>query len=251
MLLTMEEPYEDPLDAVFDVLVLGTGLPSSIAAAALAQQGKTVCHIDALEFYGEDTASFQLSQLISVAKEHQCTTVPPARHPPASDPSADTPVHDIPASTSVGSDDKEGMATGTGAGMSDAAAQLAPLESPFELSGNSCFVEPAPNVTDWEVQFHGVDAVPESLARLARDITIDLLPSLTLARGAMIDALIRSKVAESYLEFVMLQATGMAEMDEKTMDLVLRRVCVLQSIFALVIMLYKTASSQIHSQKSN
>ena len=48
----------------FDVIVLGTGLPESIAAASLAVAGKRVLHLDHNPFYGGDWASFNLSQFV-------------------------------------------------------------------------------------------------------------------------------------------------------------------------------------------
>ena len=45
---------EDWLDeTTYDVIVVGTGLTESIAAAALARTGRKVLHLDALPFYGE------------------------------------------------------------------------------------------------------------------------------------------------------------------------------------------------------
>ncbi|KAL1410388.1 hypothetical protein Q8F55_004398 [Vanrija albida] len=47
----------------YDVIVLGTGLAESIAAAALAKAGKSVLHLDGNEYYGGDEASLTLDEL--------------------------------------------------------------------------------------------------------------------------------------------------------------------------------------------
>ncbi|KAL7413045.1 GDP dissociation inhibitor-domain-containing protein [Mrakia frigida] len=52
----------------FDAIILGCGLPESIAAASLAHSGKTVLHVDENEYYGGDYASLSLSELISWAE---------------------------------------------------------------------------------------------------------------------------------------------------------------------------------------
>ncbi|EIW62323.1 FAD/NAD-P-binding domain-containing protein [Trametes versicolor FP-101664 SS1] len=47
----------------FDVLVLGTGLSESIAAAALSKAGFKVAHVDNNQYYGGDEASLTLDEL--------------------------------------------------------------------------------------------------------------------------------------------------------------------------------------------
>ena len=48
----------DSLQDEFDVIVLGTGLPESIVAAACARAGKSVLHVDPNDYYGSGWASF-------------------------------------------------------------------------------------------------------------------------------------------------------------------------------------------------
>ena len=71
---------------------------------------------------------------------------------------------------------------------------------------------PAPDVNAAAgLQFHGAPPLPAAYPPAAlRKFTVDLLPHLTLARGAMVDALVRSNVA-NYLEFVVLHAAAMVE----------------------------------------
>ncbi|ODN76789.1 hypothetical protein L202_05390 [Cryptococcus amylolentus CBS 6039] len=47
----------------YDVVVIGTGVSHSIAAAALAKAGKTVLHLDPNDYYGGDQASLTLDEL--------------------------------------------------------------------------------------------------------------------------------------------------------------------------------------------
>eukprot|EP00123_Amoebidium_parasiticum_P010416 comp20091_c0_seq1/m.24746 comp20091_c0_seq1/g.24746 ORF comp20091_c0_seq1/g.24746 comp20091_c0_seq1/m.24746 type:complete len:698 (-) comp20091_c0_seq1:488-2581(-) len=55
----------------YDVVVVGTGLPESIVAAALARIGKKVLHVDRNEYYGGEWATFNLDLLTEWVKEHQ------------------------------------------------------------------------------------------------------------------------------------------------------------------------------------
>ncbi|XP_051486032.1 rab proteins geranylgeranyltransferase component A 1 [Apus apus] len=61
----------DNLPAAFDVLVIGTGLPESIVAAACARSGQSVLHVDSRNYYGGNWASFSFSGLLSWIKENQ------------------------------------------------------------------------------------------------------------------------------------------------------------------------------------
>ncbi|KAI0706927.1 FAD/NAD(P)-binding domain-containing protein [Cerioporus squamosus] len=51
----------------FDVVVLGTGLSESIAAAALSKAGYKVAHVDTNQYYGGDEASLTLDELVEWA----------------------------------------------------------------------------------------------------------------------------------------------------------------------------------------
>ncbi|KAM9274161.1 rab proteins geranylgeranyltransferase component A 1 isoform 2-T4 [Morus bassanus] len=61
----------DNLPSEFDVVVIGTGLPESIIAAACARSGQSVLHVDARNYYGGNWASFSFSGLLSWIKENQ------------------------------------------------------------------------------------------------------------------------------------------------------------------------------------
>ncbi|XP_070808230.1 rab proteins geranylgeranyltransferase component A 1 [Pituophis catenifer annectens] len=61
----------DHLPSEFDVVVIGTGLPESIIAAACARSGQRVLHVDSRNYYGGNWASFSFSGLLSWIKENQ------------------------------------------------------------------------------------------------------------------------------------------------------------------------------------
>ncbi|XP_078480326.1 rab proteins geranylgeranyltransferase component A 2-like [Lampetra planeri] len=56
----------------FDVVLLGTGLPESIVAAACARVGQSVLHLDRRDYYGGNWASFNLQGLQDWIRD--CTT---------------------------------------------------------------------------------------------------------------------------------------------------------------------------------
>ncbi|XP_060263413.1 rab proteins geranylgeranyltransferase component A 1 isoform X2 [Ovis aries] len=64
----------DNLPSEFDVIVIGTGLPESIIAAACSRSGQRVLHVDSRSYYGGNWASFSFSGLLSWLKEHQENT---------------------------------------------------------------------------------------------------------------------------------------------------------------------------------
>ncbi|XP_062997711.1 rab proteins geranylgeranyltransferase component A 1 [Elgaria multicarinata webbii] len=61
----------DNLPSEFDVVVIGTGLPESIIAAACSRSGQRVLHVDSRNYYGGNWASFSFSGLLSWIKENQ------------------------------------------------------------------------------------------------------------------------------------------------------------------------------------
>ncbi|XP_058053023.1 rab proteins geranylgeranyltransferase component A 1 isoform X3 [Ahaetulla prasina] len=61
----------DHLPSEFDVVVIGTGLPESIIAAACARSGQRVLHVDSRNYYGGNWTSFSFSGLLSWIKENQ------------------------------------------------------------------------------------------------------------------------------------------------------------------------------------
>ncbi|WVQ74521.1 hypothetical protein IAR50_004122 [Cryptococcus sp. DSM 104548] len=60
---------------VYDVVVIGTGVSQSIAAAALAKAGKSVLHLDPNDYYGGEQASLTLDELSEWVKR-QTETAP-------------------------------------------------------------------------------------------------------------------------------------------------------------------------------
>jgi RAB protein geranylgeranyltransferase component A len=66
----------------FDLIVVGTGVPESMIAAATSANNKTVLHLDPNPFYGSHYASLSLPDLSTFLNSH--STPPP---PPPSTPS--------------------------------------------------------------------------------------------------------------------------------------------------------------------
>ncbi|XP_004289043.1 PREDICTED: rab proteins geranylgeranyltransferase component A 2 [Fragaria vesca subsp. vesca] len=65
---TFEEKPIEP--TFFDLIVIGTGLPESVIAAAASTAGKTVLQIDPNDFYGSHFASHRLDDLTSFLNSH-------------------------------------------------------------------------------------------------------------------------------------------------------------------------------------
>ncbi|KAM4861925.1 rab proteins geranylgeranyltransferase component A 2 [Thomomys bottae] len=61
----------DRLPTEFDVVIIGTGLPESILAAACSRSGQRVLHVDSRSYYGGNWASFSFSGLLSWLEELQ------------------------------------------------------------------------------------------------------------------------------------------------------------------------------------
>ncbi|XP_013779155.1 rab proteins geranylgeranyltransferase component A 2-like [Limulus polyphemus] len=66
---------DDDLPSNFDVIILGTGMPESILAAAAARIGKTVLHLDRNHYYGGSWANFNFDQLTEWTEKHK--VIPP------------------------------------------------------------------------------------------------------------------------------------------------------------------------------
>lgn len=60
----------------FDVIVVGTGLPEAILAAAVASSGRSVLHLDAYENYISPWASLSFSQFSSFISTGGCIPKP-------------------------------------------------------------------------------------------------------------------------------------------------------------------------------
>ncbi|KAL7250607.1 hypothetical protein ACSBR1_012604 [Camellia fascicularis] len=91
---TLSYPPIDPTN--FDLIIVGTGLPQSIlaAAAAASAAGKTVLHLDPNSFYGSHFSSLPLSDLISFLHSQSSHLSPP----PSTSSSADHIAIDLSSS---------------------------------------------------------------------------------------------------------------------------------------------------------
>ncbi|XP_013585535.1 PREDICTED: rab proteins geranylgeranyltransferase component A 2 [Brassica oleracea var. oleracea] len=76
-------PYP-PLDpTTYDLIIVGTGVPSSILAAAASSSGTSVLHLDPNPFYGSHFASLSLPDLTSFLRSNSLSPPPP---PPSDNP---------------------------------------------------------------------------------------------------------------------------------------------------------------------
>ncbi|KZV28031.1 rab protein geranylgeranyltransferase component A 1-like [Dorcoceras hygrometricum] len=65
--------------STFDLIVVGTGLPESVVAAAASAAGETVLHLDTNPFYGAHYASLPLNDFVTFLQSHsQPSEVPEA-----------------------------------------------------------------------------------------------------------------------------------------------------------------------------
>ncbi|MED6220142.1 hypothetical protein PIB30_041990 [Stylosanthes scabra] len=72
----------------FDLIIVGTGLPESILAAAASAVGKAVLHLDPNSFYGSHFATLSLTDLTSHLNSHSLPAPPPP--PPSTSGSGDS-----------------------------------------------------------------------------------------------------------------------------------------------------------------
>ncbi|XP_074466278.1 rab proteins geranylgeranyltransferase component A 1 isoform X6 [Sebastes fasciatus] len=61
----------EDLPSEFDVVILGTGLAESVAAAAFSRVGQRVLHIDRRSYYAANWASFTFNALLTWIQQHQ------------------------------------------------------------------------------------------------------------------------------------------------------------------------------------
>ncbi|XP_031566062.1 rab proteins geranylgeranyltransferase component A 2-like [Actinia tenebrosa] len=67
---------EEDFPTEYDAIVLGTGLPESVVAAALARVGQKVLHLDRNDYYSSQWTTFTFDGLLKWIEENQ-TTAPP------------------------------------------------------------------------------------------------------------------------------------------------------------------------------
>ncbi|KAB2610362.1 rab proteins geranylgeranyltransferase component A-like [Pyrus ussuriensis x Pyrus communis] len=92
----MSQLFDDRIPitpSTFDLIVIGTGLPGSVIAAAASTAGKAVLHLDTNHFYGGHFASLPLDDLFPFLNSH------------ASPPSSSSTTTTTTSSTITGHDD--------------------------------------------------------------------------------------------------------------------------------------------------
>ncbi|OAY60989.1 rab escort protein 1 [Manihot esculenta] len=72
-----EPPSYPPIDpTTFDLVVVGTGLPQSVIAAAASASGKSVLHVDHNKFYGSHFSSLSILELTSFLNNNSTSLQP-------------------------------------------------------------------------------------------------------------------------------------------------------------------------------
>ncbi|XP_015759316.1 PREDICTED: rab proteins geranylgeranyltransferase component A 1-like [Acropora digitifera] len=62
---------EDDLPEDYDVIVLGTGFPESVVAAALSRVGMKVLHLDGNDYYSDQWGTFTFDSLVKWIDHYQ------------------------------------------------------------------------------------------------------------------------------------------------------------------------------------
>uniref|UniRef100_A0A0M3IPX5 Rab proteins geranylgeranyltransferase component A n=1 Tax=Ascaris lumbricoides TaxID=6252 RepID=A0A0M3IPX5_ASCLU len=163
---------EEALPSDVDVVVLGTGLPESIIAAACARSGLSVLHLDRNDYYGGVWSSFHLQ---SIAE-----WVDRMKREMDADPEGDY--------TDITLEDGEELIP-IGRNQS--------IES-VHLQWHT--VEPDTTESEQNGDMESDHPIKRDMERNWRRFSIDLLPKVLLSRGAMVQVICDSEVSK-YCEF--------------------------------------------------
>jgi Rab proteins geranylgeranyltransferase component A len=157
-----------PEEAVYDVIIVGTGLPESVLSAALSIAGKRVLHLDPNPFYGLRHASVRLERLHDILLDPDFA--PEAR-------------------------DHQELADQNKEGVSAAPCDHNAIKLPLRLQRAREGTYPV-----------GARVSPKGKFEFASKVTIDLAPRCLLAAGSMINLLAQTG-AGHYVSFRPLDAT--------------------------------------------
>eukprot|EP00958_Prasinococcus_capsulatus_P006784 scaffold630_cov399-Prasinococcus_capsulatus_cf.AAC.19 len=184
-----EEPAPKITPSEFDVIVLGTGLPEALVAAAAAKAGRSVLHLEANSFYGGAWASLSVEDVAALNSG-------------AVRSSSDTGSIHRTGDLADGKDDGDGglasmlPAHGTicDGGITSPAAQgtLLDLSLAEQTLGEFHFEPPSPELPPGELQ--------QQLGRLGQYCLNLCGPQLIYSTGPVVDTLLSSG-AHKYLEF--------------------------------------------------
>ncbi|KAI9317984.1 hypothetical protein BX666DRAFT_1856130 [Dichotomocladium elegans] len=173
-------------DTNFDIIVLGTGFPESIAAGALARAGKKVLHLDSNDFYGSNWSVFSIKDLLhwldnrldqsdtnsNVTLNNTEHAIHYAKHYCANFRNVSVRVH--------------------GASGSEKEEEISVDETALGSVPARCVEAVAADPA--------AKAMLSQLLRRSKSYNLDLTPKLLSCRGELVETLIRSGVGK-YLEF--------------------------------------------------
>ncbi|KAL3683728.1 hypothetical protein R1sor_001750 [Riccia sorocarpa] len=179
-----------------DLIVLGTGFPESILAAAAANAGRSVLHLDHHDFYGAHWTSLTLPQFRTWAASGGRFDLPPL-NPKEQDTDA---AGDSQSSDKASPDSSVNQADG----KDDKEAHNSSVQDPKEVGGLEALEVEYENDLYSDVQLKEVEGVDLGAARF---YNLDLSgPRLSFCGSHLVNLLLRSG-ANNYVEFKGVDAT--------------------------------------------
>lgn len=216
---------DDDLPSDYDTIVIGTGMPECILAAAFARNGKQVLHMDRHEYYGGNWATFSfdgLERWVEAIKEGKNINV----QKPAGDLNhllndGETAIpcfynkmvfNNIQSKSFIGEQTKSDKQPSAVSETESSKASHSVEKNDFSEGYGS--PKPASNEPNVEEEIdipHKFDVVAsennekvewsmEKIRALYRKFNLDIAPKLLFSRGELVDLLISSNIAR-YAEF--------------------------------------------------
>ncbi|XP_074247537.1 rab proteins geranylgeranyltransferase component A 1 isoform X3 [Saimiri boliviensis] len=189
----------DTLPSEFDVIVIGTGLPESIIAAACSRSGQRVLHVDSQDLHEDVEEAGALQKNHALVTSTNSTEAAASACLPTEDESLSTVscemlIEQTPSSDSESAQEVNGAeVTGEKENHCDDKTCV-PSASTEEMSEN------VPIAEDTTEQPKKNRITYSQIIKEGRRFNIDLVSKLLYSRGLLIDLLIKSNVSR-YAEF--------------------------------------------------
>uniref|UniRef100_A0A674PCR3 Rab proteins geranylgeranyltransferase component A n=1 Tax=Takifugu rubripes TaxID=31033 RepID=A0A674PCR3_TAKRU len=160
----------EDLPSEFDVVILGTGLAESVAAAAFSRVGQRVLHVDRRSYYAANWASFTFNGLLNWIQQYHC-----------------------------GPDELQDWSS-----LLEDGEEVIYLSNPDTASIKNLQAPPAqgeePEADQSQAELAKKRISYAQLVKEGRRFNIDLVSKLMYSRGSLVDLLIKSNVSR-YAEF--------------------------------------------------
>ncbi|KAJ3416084.1 hypothetical protein HDV05_003053 [Chytridiales sp. JEL 0842] len=212
-----------------DVIILGTSLRESILAAALAKSGKSVCHLDRNDFYGEHFGAFNLKSLLKFFHDVQggkdlhlgdsYENVEIAIYPSATTTTRDVDIvndgSDVTgASDALKMDTEPSVETHIVDAAADTPQDPTVSQTPASLQELLQYLNPdfrlpssplsssSTSSSETNIPAHILPALNTltALLKQSREFSLDLTPKVLYCSGDIVNLLIKSQIGH-YLEF--------------------------------------------------